>query len=84
MITIVVTLSRFACQFGCPRSERQIGDNRLQAVLGRMLVVDEQIIEYAHHRPLCEDDRFLKDRHALAVGKYNNLEARRTALRHSE
>ena len=43
---------------------RQIGDDRLQAVLRDVLVVHHEVVEHPHHRLLGGTRRFLEDRHA--------------------
>jgi len=56
------------CQFGrvlAPRpARRQIGHDRLRAVLRHVLPVHDQIIEDAHHRAVDRGGRFLVHRHA--------------------
>src|SRR5262245_51636368 len=42
----------------------EIRHHRLQRVLRHILLEDDEVVEYAHHRPLGEDRRFLVDRHA--------------------
>src|SRR5215472_11869891 len=42
----------------------EVGDDRLQAVLRLVLLVHDEIIEDAHHRPVDRDRRFFEQRHA--------------------
>ena len=43
---------------------RKIGHDRLEAVLLRVLVVDDEVVEDPHHRQHGRDRRLLEDRHA--------------------
>src|ERR1051325_8399661 len=45
-------------------ARREIGDDRVEAILLYLLVIDYKVIEYRHHRLQRGARRFLEDRHA--------------------
>src|SRR5215469_4342261 len=61
-------LAQPECQFGAVLVPRPIGgqirDDRLQAVLRHVLLIQDKIVEDAHHRDLGRIGRLFEDRHA--------------------
>ena len=55
-------------------ARRQIGDDRVRAVLRHMLIEHDEVVEHAHHRPQCRTGRFLEQRHARRIVEKRDLQ----------
>ena len=92
----VVPMDRFAQIEGEPRPiltprpvGGELGDDRLLAVLRDVLIVDDEVVEHAHHRQHGRQCRLFEDRHArraVSVVDFQNTAGflrRRLRRRHS-